>query len=223
MLTQEEIKTLKNRRVKTIEKKLQQVPINHWFNPELDHYHEIRDKNDGNKLSLRRFLAKYDPPRAKDPEKTRIDGVYRIAEYLKYVEFVARPDVEKMEIFGFKTDADFCRHYQVDQHTLYIWKRKDAFKKRVIDFVQKESVSKAANVAKFWYDKISSNPQKCSAADFEKFLMMCGITSNKSEKTVNNNFTAIRWKSENEENARVVDGEVVSSEEPENNYLDYEG
>ena len=62
----------------------------------------------------------------------------------------------------------------------------------MVETIQRESASRAANVAQVWYDKIMKSPEKCRAADFEKFLMLAGVAVNKSEKTVNNNFTAIK-------------------------------
>ena len=148
MLTKEEISALRNRKTAAIETKMKKVHEGDYYKDGIDHYYQIRSKKNPEKVDMRRFLTVYDPPKSIVTENTRIDGVYKTAEYLKYVDFVSRPDVEKVEIYGFKKTQEFADKYMVDSQTLYYWRSKDAFKKRVVDTIQKQTTSLAANVAR---------------------------------------------------------------------------
>lgn len=119
MLKEEEIQALKNKSKAHVNSRVAKVPQEDWFKKGKDPYYDIRHKKKPLELDMRRFLVKYDPPKTKMNTNSGIDNVYRVAEYLRYVEFMSTPDMDKEEIFGFSTTTDFASHYDVDVQTLY--------------------------------------------------------------------------------------------------------
>ena len=198
-LKQEEMNLLQsiNNREK-IEKLMREIPKEKHFT-KADRFTLIRNKSNSTLVDFRRinFYLKNPRDHWDLTAAEQIDGVYRIGEYLNYVEYIATPDCKKFEIWGFTTSKEFANKMELGEGTVLEWKRKDAFKDRVVKSVQRSVAVKAANVINTWYDKLQNTPERCSAADFSNFLKLTNIGETQTQGATH--ITAIKFEKEDKQ------------------------
>jgi len=73
-------------------------------------------------------------------------GVYKKADYKVFVKFYAMASIVRQEEYGFKTEQDFAKHYELEQDTLTNWKKREEFNNDVDIQLQKWGAGKIPNV-----------------------------------------------------------------------------
>lgn len=70
--------------------------------------------------------------KAKASENNKdLEGLVKVQEYLKFIEFMALPASLRKKVFGYITGGKFAKEFNVSIDTLTDWKRRDGFWERV--------------------------------------------------------------------------------------------
>jgi len=116
-----------------------------------------------------------------NPKQPKIIGVNKIAEFLKFVEFIALPAFLRKEVFGYVTETEFTQAFNLSRDTVVEWKKKDVFWGRVEKQSKDWGKSKMSEVLASMYKKILSEG---SAKEVKLWLQYFGGWSEKRELEV---------------------------------------
>lgn len=84
--------------------------------------------------------------------------VYRRSLYNEFILWTAMPHQEKVKL-GLEWQKDFSAYHKIDESTLWRWKHRDDFEKRVDDILKKWSTDKTPDVVHAIYrSAIKGNP-----------------------------------------------------------------